>query len=306
MKDTLRIATRESELALWQARLVQQRLETAWPDLAVELVGLSTRGDRITDRPLSEVGGKGLFLSALESALENGDADIAVHSMKDVPARIPDHMALPVVLAPASPLDAYVSNQYATPADLPADSWVGTSSPRRQALFRRLRPDVQIDFLRGNIQTRLRKLDDGHFDAILLACAGLDRLGMSQRISARLTPAQCLPAIGQGVLGIELRANDGDTREYIEALAETDTTIRIEAERAVARHLNGNCYLPIAAHATHDGIRLSLQACVAEADGSRVIADGIEGPVENAAALGAALAERLLAAGANEILRGLA
>lgn len=306
MSETLRIATRQSELARWQASLVQDRLRTAWPDLNVELVPLKTRGDRINDRPLAEVGGKGLFLSELESALANNDADIAVHSLKDVPAIIPDDMALPVVLAPASPLDAFVSNEYVTPADLPPGSVVGTSSPRRQALFTHLRPDVRIEFLRGNVATRLAKLDAGGFDAILLACAGLERLGMTDRIRCRLTPEQCLPAAGQGVLGIELRAGDAATLEWIRPLEERDTSIRIAAERAVTRRLQGSCHLPIAAHAVHDGHRMTLRACVAEPGGGRVVADWIEGDAADAESLGVELADRLLAAGADDILRRLA
>lgn len=306
MTETLRIATRQSALARWQATLVQKRLQAAWPELNVELVGLKTRGDRINDRPLAEVGGKALFMNELEAALESGEADIAVHSMKDVPAEIPDNMVLPVVLAPASPLDAFVSNDYASPEQLPAGSLVGTSSPRRQALFRRLRPDIEIDFLRGNVQTRLAKLDAGSFDAILLACAGLDRLELSERIQCRLTSEQCLPAIGQGVLGIELRANDDATRVRLAPLAEPDTSIRIDAERAVARRLEGNCHLPIAAHGSHDGSRLRLDAAVAEADGTRVVADHIEGLVTDAEELGLELADRLWAAGADDILRRLA
>lgn len=306
MSETLRIATRQSELARWQARLVQDRLRTAWPDLNVELVPLKTRGDRISDRPLAEAGGKGLFLSELESALASGDADIAVHSLKDVPAFIPDDMALPTVLAPASPLDAFVSNEYTTPADLPAGSVVGTSSPRRQALFSHLRPDIRIEFLRGNVATRLAKLDAGEFDAILLACAGLDRLGLADRIRCRLTPEQCLPAVGQGVLAIELRAHDSATLAWLEPLEEKDTAIRIAGERAVARRLQGNCHLPIAAHAVHNGHRMSLRACVAEVDGARVVADRIEGDVTNAESLGVELADRLLSAGADAILRRLA
>ncbi|NNC22914.1 hydroxymethylbilane synthase [Salinisphaera sp. USBA-960] len=305
MQRTLRIATRQSQLARWQAELVQQRLQTAWPDLAVELVGLSTQGDRVSDRPLAEVGGKGLFLSELEAALENGDADIAVHSMKDVPAEIPADMALPVVLAPASPLDAFVSNHYATPADLPAGSLIGTASPRRQALFRQLRPDIRVDFVRGNVQTRLAKLDGGDFDAIVLACAGLDRLALDKRIRMRLPPEQCLPAVGQGVLGIEMRADDKQTLARIEPLAEKDTTVRIDAERAVARRLGGNCHLPIAAHGVHDGHHLTLHACVAETDGTRVVADRIDGPIAEAENLGTELADRLLAAGADAILQRL-
>lgn len=305
MTQTLRIATRQSQLAMWQAKHVQARLATALPEVDVVLLPIRTEGDRITDRPLSAIGGKGLFLKELEAALENGEADLAVHSMKDVPAELPIGFALPVVLAPGSPLDAFVSNHYDSPETMPAGAVVGTSSLRRAAMIKHLRPDLEIVSLRGNVQTRLAKLDAGDYDAILLACAGLERLEMASRIRCELSPEQSLPAIGQGVLGIEIRANDTTTAERIAELDDEYTHIRIDAERAVNSRLEGSCHLPIAAHATHDGVQLHLRACVGRPDGSVMVRDEITGPTGEAAELGHALAERLLAAGADQILADL-
>lgn len=305
MPKTLRIATRQSELALWQARHVQARLAIALPETDVELLPIRTEGDRITDRPLSAIGGKGLFLKELEAAMENGEADLAVHSMKDVPAELPAGFVLPVVLAPASPLDAFVSNTYDSPETMPAGAVVGTSSLRRAAMIKHLRPDLEIRNLRGNVQTRLAKLDAGEYDAILLACAGLERLELAARIRCELTPEQSLPAIGQGVLGIEIRAEDDETAAAIAALDDEYTHVRIDAERAVNSRLEGSCHLPIAAHATHDGVTLRLRACVGRPDGTQMVRDEISGPVDEAAELGHALAERLLAAGADRILADL-
>ena len=305
MPKTLRIATRQSQLAMWQARHVQARLATALPDTEVVLLPISTEGDRVTDRPLSAIGGKGLFLKELEAALAAGEADLAVHSMKDVPAELPEGFALPVVLAPASPLDAFVSNTYANPEEMPAGAVVGTSSLRRAAMIKHMRPDLEIVSLRGNVQTRLAKLDAGDYDAILLACAGLERLELAARIRCELTPEQSLPAIGQGVLGIEIRADDTDTAEAIGHLDDEYTHVRIDAERAVNARLEGSCHLPIAAHATHDGRSLYLRACVGRPDGSVMVRDEITGPIGEATELGHRLAERLLAAGADKILADL-
>lgn len=306
MPQPLRIATRQSELALWQARHVQARLQTALSGTEVVLLPIRTEGDRILDRPLAEIGGKGLFLKELEAALLAGEADMAVHSMKDVPAQLPVGMALPVVLAPGSPLDAFVSNHYDSPEALPAGAVVGTSSLRRAAMLKHLRPDLIVRSLRGNVQTRLAKLDAGDFDAILLACAGLERLDLSARIRCELTPEQSLPAIGQGVLGIEIRADDTDTAAHIAALDDAYSHIRIDAERAVNARLEGSCHLPIAAHAVHDGHTLFLRACVGKPDGTVMVRDEISGPTAQASALGYRLAERLLDAGADRILADLA
>ncbi|ROO28005.1 porphobilinogen deaminase [Salinisphaera orenii MK-B5] len=306
MTQTLRIATRQSELALWQARHVQVRLQTALPEVEVVLLPIRTEGDRVLDRPLAEIGGKGLFLKELEAALADGEADLAVHSMKDVPAELPPGFALPTVLAPGSPLDAFVSNDHDSVEALPAGARVGTSSLRRAAMLKHLRPDLEIANLRGNVQTRLAKLDAGEYDAILLACAGLERLELAARIRSALTPEQSLPAIGQGVLGIEIRADDEVTASRIAALDDEYTHIRVDAERAVNARLEGSCHLPIAAHAEHDGSTLWLRAAVGKPDGSVMVRDEISGPTGEAAGLGQALAERLLAAGADRILADLA
>jgi len=306
MPKTLRIATRQSELALWQARHVQVRLQTALPEIDVVLLPIRTEGDRILDRPLAEIGGKGLFLKELEAALVAGEADLAVHSMKDVPAELPPGMALPVVLAPGSPLDAFVSNDYDTVEALPRGARMGTSSLRRAAMLKHMRPDLEIASLRGNVQTRLAKLDAGEFDAIVLACAGLERLELAGRIKSELTAEQSLPAIGQGVLGIEIRADDDETAQHIAALDDEYTHIRIDAERAVNVRLEGSCHLPIAAYAVHDGQTLRLRACVGKPDGSVMVRDEISGPTDRAAELGYQLADRLLAAGADRILADLA
>jgi len=302
----LRIATRRSKLALWQAEFVQTRLQAALPDHDITLLPIHTEGDRILDRSLAAVGGKGLFLKELEAAMLAGEADLAVHSMKDVPAELPPGFALPVVLAPGSPLDAFVSNAYDTPEALPQGARLGTSSLRRAAMLKSLRPDLNIVNLRGNVQTRLAKLDAGDYDAIILACAGLERMRLTGRIRHRLTPEQCLPAIGQGVLGIEVRADDAYTQQCIAALDDVHTHTRIDAERAVNRRLAGSCHLPIAAHAEHDGDTMRLRACVGAPDGSRMVRDEINGPARDAEQLGSELADRLLAAGADRILAALA
>jgi len=304
--STLRIATRQSELAMWQARHVQQCLQAAHPDLHIKLLPIRTEGDRRLDRSLAAIGGKGLFLKELEAAMLAGEADLAVHSMKDVPAVLPEGFSLPAVLAPGSPLDAFVSNDYADPQALPQGARLGTSSLRRAAMLKHLRPDLEIASLRGNVQTRLAKLDAGDYDAILLACAGLERLGLEQRIRHRLAPEQSLPAIGQGVLGIEIRAADARVAALVAVLDEPRTHQRITAERAVNARLAGSCHLPIAAFAEHDGRHMRLRACVGAPDGSHMVRDEISGPVQDAAALGTALAERLLAAGADKILADLA
>ncbi len=309
MTDTptarLRIATRKSELAMWQARDVQQRLQAAHPAMTISLVPLSTRGDRITDRPLSAIGGKGLFLKELEQALLADEADIAVHSMKDVPAELEPEFDLPVVLAGGSPFDAFVSNRFDSPGDLPAGARLGTSSLRRAAQLKHLRPDLEVDSLRGNVGTRLGKLDAGEFDAIVLACAGLERLGLADRIRQQLPPEVCLPAIGQGVMGIEIRAGDTAAAEAVAALNDVDTHVRVTAERAVNARLAGSCHLPIAAFAELNAGQLRLRACVGAPDGSQLVADETTGPADEAASLGTALAQRLLAAGADRILAAL-
>src|SRR5699024_8662818 len=278
----LRIATRQSKLALWQAEHVQARLQAVLPDYDVTLLPIRTEGDRIVDKSLAAIGGKGLFLKELEAAMLAGEADLAVHSMKDVPAELPDGFSLPVVLAPGSPFDAFVSNKYASPEALPQGARLGTSSLRRAAMMKQLRPDLVIANLRGNVQTRLRKLDDGNYDAILLACAGLERLGLAARIRSALTPEQCLPAIGQGVLGVEIRSDDAQTLACIKQLDEPHAHTRVTAERAVNARLAGSCHLPIAAFAEHDGEHMRLRACVGAPDGSEMVSDDIRGRTADA------------------------
>ena len=299
---TLRIATRKSPLALWQAEHVAARLRAAHPGLAVELVGMSTQGDRILDSPLAKVGGKGLFVKELEVALLDGRADIAVHSMKDVPVEFPDGLHLPVILEREDPRDAFVSNAYARFEDLPQGARVGTSSLRRQCQLAARRPDLVIDSLRGNVNSRLAKLDAGQFDAIILAATGLKRLGFAERIRCELEPETSLPAIGQGAIGIECRRDDARTGALIAVLDDADTHLRLRAERALNTRLKGGCQVPIAGHAILDGDQLWLRGLVGEPDGSRMLRAERRGPASEAEALGVQLAEDLLALGADVIL----
>ncbi len=303
MNGTLRVATRKSQLALWQAEHVATLLRQAHMGLTVELVPLLTQGDRIQDRSLAAIGGKGLFIKELEMAIEDRRADIAVHSMKDVPADLPDGLMIAAVLKRADARDALVAG--ATIAgldDLPRGARVGTSSLRRQAQLCALRPDLHITPLRGNVDTRLRKLDSGDMDAIVLACAGLTRLGLEARISARLDPIICLPAVCQGVIGIECRSGDAPTRALLAALEHPDTRLVMEAERAFAARLGGSCQSPIAAYAELAGNKITLDGLVAEPDGSRLLRDSVSGGGESSVALGRQLAERMLAAGAGPLL----
>jgi hydroxymethylbilane synthase len=337
----LRIATRKSQLALWQAEHVSALLRAAHPGLQVELVPLLTQGDRIQDRTLAAIGGKGLFIKELEVALEDLRADIAVHSMKDVPADLPHGLIIGAVLKRADPRDALVTTSgIARLEDLPHGGVVGTSSLRRQAQIRALRPDLRIESLRGNVDTRLRKLDAGlesagvatpaglatpsgvatpggvasaaalaaggkRMDAIVLACAGLIRLGQESRITARLDPQICLPAVTQGVIGIECRQNDSTAVELLRALEDPATRRVMVAERAFAARLGGSCQSPIAAYAELAGDQITLRGLVAEPDGSRLLKDSLAGSAENPAVLGRQLAERILAAGAGPLLERL-
>jgi hydroxymethylbilane synthase len=302
----LRVATRKSKLALWQAEHVAAMLRNAHTDLQVELVPLVTQGDRIQDRSLAAIGGKGLFIKELEVAIEELRADIAVHSMKDVPAELPSGLIIAAVLERADPRDALVTNlRAARLEDLPQRARVGTSSLRRQAQLRALRPDLLIEDLRGNVDTRLRKLDEGEMDAIVLACAGLTRLGLESRITARLEPTVCLPAVSQGIIGIECRRGDARTRALLSVLEDPSTRTAMEAERAFAARLGGSCQSPIAAFAQLDQARIDLMGLVAEPDGSRLLRDSLTGSIENPAALGSQLAERILAAGAGPLLERL-
>lgn len=302
MKKTLRIATRKSPLAMWQAEFVQQQLEKHHPELTVELCPLTSKGDKILDVPLAKVGGKGLFVKELEQAMLAGEADIAVHSMKDVPMEFPEGLGLAVICEREDPRDAWVSNRYPTLDELPPGSVVGTSSLRRQSQLLRLRSDIEVKFLRGNVNTRLAKLDAGEYDAIVLAAAGLKRLEMDERIASYLSPETILPAGGQGAVGIECRMDDQETLELLKVLHHTATAEQVLAERAVNRRLEGGCQVPIGCYAIHQDDGLWLRGLVADPDGSVMLTDESKGPASDGEAMGVALAERLLAAGADKIL----
>jgi hydroxymethylbilane synthase len=301
----LRIATRKSQLALWQAGHVAALLRGTHAGLEVVLVPIVTSGDRIQDRSLAAIGGKGLFIKELEVALEEERADIAVHSMKDLPADLPAGLTIASVLERADARDALLTPKAASLADLPRQARVGTSSLRRQAQLLSVRPDLRIEPLRGNVDTRLRRLDAGEMDAIVLACAGLIRLGWESRISARLDPSICLPAVAQGVIGIECRSADARVLELVTALNHPATRIAVDAERAFASRLGGSCQSPIAAHARLEGRRLILEGLVAEPDGSRLLRDTLSGGIDHPADVGEQLAGRILAAGAGPLLERL-
>ncbi len=304
MGQTVTIATRESALALWQADYVRDALTAAHPGLTVELLGMTSRGDQILDVPLAKVGGKGLFVKELETALLDRSADIAVHSMKDVPMAFPEGLCLGVICAREEPTDALVSNHYERIEALPEGAVVGTSSLRRECQLRARRPDLQVRFLRGNVQTRLRKLDDGEYDAIILASAGLIRLGLGDRIRNHIPATESLPAGGQGAVGIELRSDDSTTRDLLAPLHHATTAERVLAERALNRRLEGGCEVPIAAYAEHvdGGSGLWLRGLVGRPDGTTVLRAEARAPVAEAEALGIAVAEDLLAQGAGAIL----
>jgi len=302
---TLRIATRESLLALWQAEYIKARLEACHPGLQVELLGMTTRGDQLLDSPLSKIGGKALFVKELEQALLDGRADIAVHSMKDVPMEFPEGLGLAIICEREDPRDAFVSNHYADVDALPQGARVGTSSLRRECQLRARRPDLQISSLRGNVQTRLRKLDDGEFDAIILASAGLIRLELQQRIASFMNVEDSLPACGQGAVGVETRLDDNWVRELLVPLHDADSAAKVMAERAMNTRLQGGCQVPIAGYAITDDSRddhLWLRALVGEPDGSRVLRAELTAPAADPEALGVAVAEALLAQGAGDIL----
>ena len=299
---TLRIATRKSPLALWQTEHVAERLRAAHPGLAVELVPLSTRGDEVLDRSLAAIGGKGLFLKELELAMQRGEADCAVHSLKDVPMELEPGFALAAILAGADHADAFVSNRFDGIGALPPGACVGTSSLRRQAQLRALRPDLQLRDLRGNVNTRLAKLDAGEYDAIVLACAGLQRLGFDARIRARLDTPGWLPAPAQGAIAIECRAGDDAVAALCAPLDDAATRACVGAERAMNQALHGSCHVPVAAYARRDGDRLWLQGLVGSAaDGRAVRADG-EGRVDAHERLGREVAGALLAQGARALI----
>lgn len=304
-KQLIRIATRQSPLALWQAEHVRQLLCAQHPDLEVTLVPMVTKGDVILDTPLAKVGGKGLFVKELELALLEQRADIAVHSMKDVPVEFPDGLGLVCICERDDPHDALVSNHYDSLDALPQGAIVGTSSLRRQCQLRAARPDLHIKDLRGNVGTRLSKLDNGEYDAIILAAAGLRRLGLEARIRARLSVQQSLPAVGQGAIGIECRLDDARVRALLAPLNHADTADRVVAERAMNNRLQGGCQVPIGSYAELTGDQIYLRALVGAPDGSRLLQAEIRGPRTEAEQLGSALAEQLLDAGAGSILSAM-
>ncbi|MCJ8170515.1 hydroxymethylbilane synthase [Atopomonas sediminilitoris] len=300
--NTLRIATRQSALALWQANYVKDRLEQAHPGLTVTLLPMVSRGDKLLDAPLAKIGGKGLFVKELETALLENQADIAVHSMKDVPMDFPEGLGLYCICEREDPRDAFVSNTYDSLAQLPAGSVVGTSSLRRQAQLLAHRPDLQIRFLRGNVNTRLAKLDAGDYDAIILAAAGLIRLGFAERIKSAISAEDSLPAGGQGAVGIECRVDDRRAHELLAVLHDEPTALRVRAERALNTRLNGGCQVPIACYATLENEQLHLRGLVGEPQGTRLLRAEAYGPAQAPEALGVQVAEALLAQGAGEIL----
>lgn len=301
----IRIATRQSPLALWQAHFVKDALQAAHPGLEVELVTMVTRGDVILDTPLAKVGGKGLFVKELEVAMLEGRADLAVHSMKDVPVDFPEGLGLVTICEREDPRDAFVSNTYASLDELPRGAIVGTCSLRRQCQLKEARPDLVIKELRGNVGTRLGKLDAGEYDAIILAAAGLKRLQLEQRIRSLIEPEQSLPAVGQGAVGIECRLDDARLRALLAPLSDADTTDRVLCERAMNLTLEGGCQVPIGSYALLDGDDLWLRALVGEPDGSHIVRGEIRGPRQDAERLGVELANQLLADGARDILTKL-
>ena len=305
LEKTLKIATRQSPLALWQANYVKDRLQQLYPDLTIELVPMVTKGDVILDSPLAKIGGKGLFVKELENALLTQEADIAVHSMKDVPMQFPEGLGLAVICQREDPRDAFVSHSYRTFAELPQGAVVGTSSLRRQCQLKALRPDLDIRSLRGNVGTRLSKLDNGDYNAIILASAGLIRLGLADRIASFIDVEQSLPAAGQGAVGIECRTDDMQVQALLAPLADAETTYCVRAERAMNNHLQGGCQVPIGGYAVLQQGQLYLRALVGDIDGSRIIRAEGKSPVENAEALGVQIAEQLLAQGADKILQAI-
>lgn len=305
MSRLVRIATRQSLLALWQAEFVADALRSAHPGIEIELVKMVSRGDKILDAPLAKIGGKGLFVKELEEGLLNGTADIAVHSMKDVPMEFPAGLCLAVVCEREDPRDAFVSNRYASLDALPQGARVGTSSLRRQCQVLMRRPDLEITFLRGNVQTRLAKLDAGDYDAIILASAGLKRLGLADRITALLEPELSLPAVGQGAVGVECRCDDGEMRALLAPLNHPDTWTRVSAERAMNFRLQGGCQAPIAGYATLQEDMLRLRGLVAWPDGTRRVFVDRTAPRAQAEELGTAVADELLSGGAAAILKEL-
>ena len=302
MRKHIKIGTRGSLLALAQSTMIKKQIEAQHPGIVVELVKIITKGDKILDVPLAMVGGKGLFVKEIEEALLANEVDLAVHSMKDVPSELPDALHIGIVTRRENPHDAFLSNSAASLAELPAKARIGTSSLRRKAQLAKLRPDLVIEDLRGNLDTRLRKLDEGRYDAIILAAAGLNRLGLAKRATAYFSAVEMLPAVAQGAVGIELRKNDTELLAGLTFLDDRDTALAVTAERGFLRRLEGCCQVPIAGFAElKDGL-LVLTGLVASVDGTRLIKKSVTGPSSGAEALGVTLAEELLALGAKEIL----
>jgi hydroxymethylbilane synthase len=302
MQKLIKIGTRKSLLALAQSNGIKAQIEGEYADTVVELNKIVTKGDKILDVPLAKVGGKGLFVKELEEAMLSGEADMAVHSMKDVPAELPEGLHLGIVTKRENPMDAFVSNKYKTLTDLPKGAKIGTSSLRRRAQLAILRPDLVIEDLRGNLDTRLRKLDEGQYEAIILAAAGLNRLKLSDRISAVFDPAEMLPAVGQGAVGIELRTTDKELLDGLQFLAHRDTFVAVKAERAFLLTLEGGCQVPIAGHCQVDGDNISITGLVASVDGKEVLKKTATGLAKDAETVGRSLANDLLDMGAKAIL----
>ncbi|PIE57283.1 MAG: hydroxymethylbilane synthase [Desulfobulbus propionicus] len=302
MKSILRIGTRASELAVTQSEWVAGLITKVYPNTSIELVTIKTKGDKILDVPLAKVGGKGLFVKEIEDAMLAGEIDLAVHSMKDVPTELPEGLHVAIVPSRETPKDAFVSNNFSSLDELPQGSTVGTSSLRRKAQLAALRPDLKIKDVRGNLQTRLKKMEDGLYDAILLAAAGLRRLGMQERIRMLFTPEQMLPAIGQGALGVELRISDSELLTQLQPLHNQTTATAVTAERAFLLRLEGGCQVPIGAYAQVQENVVTLTGLIASVDGKTLLKETNAAPVEHATELGATLAESLLQQGGKEIL----
>ncbi len=302
MKKNIKIGTRASLLAVTQSTWVKNQIEKQYPDTTVELLKITTKGDKILDVPLAKVGGKGLFVKELEDALLAGQVDLAVHSMKDVPSELPAGLEVAIIPERENPLDAFISANYSSLEDLPPGAKIGTSSLRRKAQLAALRPDLAIIDLRGNLDTRLRKLEEGQYDAIILAAAGLNRLQMAEKITSLFTAKQMLPAVGQGSLGIELRETNTQLLQGLKFLHHQETAITVTAERAFLLRLEGGCQVPIGAFAAINGSDISLTGLIASEDGSEILKEEITGPTDQAKELGITLAEKLLALGGREIL----
>ena len=305
MKAKLTIGTRQSLLALWQSNHIAALLREKYPECEVVLKKIVTKGDRILDVPLAQIGGKGLFTKEIETELADGTIDLAVHSLKDMPTVLPEGLCLTAITERANVGDAFVSNKYASFEELPLGAVIGTSSLRRKAQLLATRPDLQIMDLRGNVDTRLRKLDEGLYDAIILAAAGLERLGHGDRITALIPPDVCLPAVGQGALAIEARTADNEVRSMLEFLNDLPTKQSTDAERAFLGLLEGGCQVPIGVHADVAGEQIKIEAIIAALDGSTVLRDTITGKAEDAVALGQQLGKKMLAAGGQEILAAI-